>query len=125
MRTGRLAGCGKSPQRREPADRRKGMRGQNPANRSFVSLINFEAMIADKHPIRAIKRLCDEVLRAMSAHFDEIYAADGAPSIPPETLLKGKGLQALYTVRSKRGSAAKITKARGGYIKTGRFSAAC
>jgi transposase len=35
-------------------------------------------------------------------HFDEIYAAAGAPSIPPETLLKGKVLQALYTVRSDR-----------------------
>ncbi|MBI2517669.1 MAG: transposase [Opitutae bacterium] len=31
-----------------------------------------------------------------------MYAADGAPSIPPETLLKGKVLQALYTVRSDR-----------------------
>jgi hypothetical protein len=71
------------------------MRG--PAQPRFVSLINFETTIADKHPIRAIKRLCDEVLRAMSAHFDEIYAADGAPSIPPETLLEGKVLQsALY-----------------------------
>lgn len=38
----------------------------------------------------------------MSGHFDEIYAKDGAPSIPPETLLKGKVLQALYTVRSER-----------------------
>jgi transposase len=59
-------------------------------------------MIAADHPIRVIKRMCDEVLCAMSAHFDQIYAKDGAPSIPPETLLKGKVLQALYTVRSDR-----------------------
>ena len=43
-----------------------------------------ETLIAAEHPIRAIKRLCDEALRAMHGHFDEIYAADGAPSIPPE-----------------------------------------
>ena len=67
-----------------------------------MSLINVETLIAAEHPIRLIKRTCDEVLRTMSSHFDEIYAKDGAPSIPPETLLKGKVLQALYTVRSER-----------------------
>jgi transposase len=67
-----------------------------------VSLINVETLIAEDHPIRAIKRMCGEVLRAMSSHFDEIYARDGAPSIPPETLLLGKVLQALYTIRSER-----------------------
>jgi transposase len=65
-------------------------------------LINVETLIAAEHPIRSIKRLCDQVLRTMSSHFDEIYAGDGAPSIPPETLLKGKVLQALYSVRSER-----------------------
>ena len=78
------------------------MRGEVPSQPNFVSLINVETMIAAGHPIRAIKRMCDEVLRGMSAHFDEIYAAEGAPSIPPETLLKAKVLQALYTVRSDR-----------------------
>lgn len=78
------------------------MRGEVPSQPNFVSLINVETMIAAGHPIRAIKRMCDEVLRGMSAHFDEIYAAKGAPSIPPETLLKAKVLQALYTVRSDR-----------------------
>lgn len=67
-----------------------------------MSLIDVEQLIGADHPIRAIKRMCEEVLSAMSDHFDEIYAAEGAPSIPPETLLKGKVLQALYTVRSDR-----------------------
>ncbi len=84
------------------------MRGQLPSQPSFVSLINVETLIAAKHPIRSIKRLCDEVLREMHEHFDEIYAADGAPSIPPETLLKGKVLQALYTVRSDRQLCARL-----------------
>jgi transposase len=84
------------------------MRGQIPTQPSFVSLINVETMIPAEHPIRAIKRMCDEVLRTMSRHFDEIYAADGAPSIPPETLLKGKVLQALYTVRSDRQLCARL-----------------
>ena len=74
----------------------------DPPKPDFVSLINIETLIAKDHPIRSIKRMCDEVLAGMSQHFDEIYATDGAPSIPPETLLKGKVLQALYTVRSDR-----------------------
>lgn len=73
-----------------------------------MSLIDVEALIAADHPIRAIKRMCDQVLAGMSGHFDEIYAGDGAPSIPPETLLKGKVLQALYTVRSDRQLCARL-----------------
>ena len=78
------------------------MRGYRPSQMNFVSLINVETLIPADHPIRVIKRMCDAVLGGMSAHFDEIYAAAGAPSVPPETLLKGKVLQALYTVRSDR-----------------------
>lgn len=70
------------------------MRGEVPAQPNFVSLINVETTIAADHPIRVIKRMCDEVLREMSAHFDAIYVANGAPSIPPETPLKAKVLQA-------------------------------
>src|SRR5215204_28580 len=84
------------------------MRGQRPSQTGFVSLINVETLITVDHPIRTIKRMCDEVLAAMSKHFDEIYAKDGAPSIPPETLLKGKVLQALYTVRSERQLCARL-----------------
>jgi len=73
-----------------------------------VSLINVETLIAADHPILAIKRMCDEVLTGMSGHFDEIYAKDGAPSIPPETLLKGKVLKALYSVRSDRQLCARL-----------------
>lgn len=73
-----------------------------------MSLIDVEQLIAPKHPIRATKRMCDEALARMSAHFDEIYAADGAPSVPPETLLKGKVLQALFTVRSNQQLCARL-----------------
>jgi len=78
------------------------MRGQLPHQPSFISLINVETMIPEQHPIRVIKKMCDEVLVGLTTQLDEIYANDGAPSIPPETLLKGKVLQALYTVRSDR-----------------------
>ena len=84
------------------------MRGQIPSQPRFVSLINAETLIAADHPIRPIKRMCDGVLRAMSGHFEEIYAEDGALAIPPETLFKGKALQALYPVRSERQLCARL-----------------
>jgi transposase len=59
-------------------------------------------MIPAEHPIRTIKRLLSEVLAEMDGHFDEIYAAKGRPSIPPERLLLAKGLRALYSIRSER-----------------------
>jgi transposase len=65
-------------------------------------LFSVEERIGQKHPIREVKRQCDAALDAMSAHFDEIYAKQGRPSIPPERLLKAKVLMALYSVRSDR-----------------------
>jgi transposase len=59
-------------------------------------------MIPKDHPIRAIKSMLGVVLRQMDGHFEEIYAADGRPSIPPERLLLAKVLMALYTIRSER-----------------------
>ena len=40
--------------------------------------------------------------RNWSPIFDQMYAADGRPSIPPEHLLKACLLMALYSVRSER-----------------------
>ena len=42
------------------------MRGQIPSDPNFISLIIVETMIPATHPIRAIKRLCDEVLATIA-----------------------------------------------------------
>ena len=78
------------------------MRGHPSSQPTFLSLINVETLIPAEHPLRVIKRMVDEVLRGMDAHFDEIYADNGRSSIPPERLLKARVLQALFTVRSDR-----------------------
>lgn len=54
------------------------------------------------HPLRGIKERVDKVLAKLSPLFDELYANEGRPSIPPEQLLKGRILMALYSVRSER-----------------------
>jgi transposase len=65
-------------------------------------LMSPETVVPTDHPIRAIKKLADEVLAKLSPTFDAMYASVGRPSIPPERLLKAQLLMALYTVRSER-----------------------
>jgi transposase len=78
------------------------MRGRKQDQISMACLLNVEEMIPPKHPIRAIKGILNVVLREMDSHFEEIYAKEGRPSIPPERLLLSKVLMALYSVRSER-----------------------
>src|SRR5690606_12475747 len=78
------------------------MRGKPQAQPDFQTVINLNASVPSNHPLRAIKAQVDAVLKKLSPLFDKLYAADGAPSIPPEQLLKARILTALYTVRSER-----------------------
>lgn len=77
------------------------MRGRGDAQSDMLCLISPESRVPKDHPLRRIKALVDEALGGLSPLFDELYAAEGRPSIPPERLLKAKVLQALYTIRSE------------------------
>ena len=77
------------------------MRGQTKAQPEFLTLLSPESVVPRDHPLRAIKRRVDEVLRQMNPLFNRMYADEGRPSIPPERLLKSKLLIALYSVRSE------------------------
>jgi transposase len=66
------------------------------------STVSPDSRVPAGHPIRAIKQLADARLAELSPVFDEMYSAVGRPSIPPERLLKGSLLMALYSVRSER-----------------------
>ncbi len=78
------------------------MRGADERSEGFFSYVRLEARIAADHPLRAIRDLIDEALRALSPAFTRLYAREGRPSIPPERLLRALLLQAFYTVRSER-----------------------
>jgi transposase len=88
------------------------MRGHISRQTNLFVKINLEEMVPAGHPLRAIKRMADEALAAMSRTFAAAYApADkgGRPSIPPERLLKALVLMSLYTVRSERALCERIT----------------
>jgi transposase len=78
------------------------MRGKPQAQPDFLTVINLNDCVPANHPLRAIKSRMDAILKKLSPLFEELYAEDGAPSIPPEQLLKARVLTALYSVRSER-----------------------
>ena len=78
------------------------MRGHDSKQASMLCLISPESVVPTDHPLRAMKKLVEVVLRELSSVFDAMYSSTGRPSIPPERLLKATVLMALYTVRSER-----------------------
>ncbi len=82
--------------------RQNDMRGKPQGQPDFLTVVNLNTCVPAEHPLRAIKRRVDAVLQKLSPLFDELYAQEGCPSVPPEQLLKSRVLIALYSVRSDR-----------------------
>jgi len=68
----------------------------------MICLVSPETSVPQDHPIRAIKKVADTALAMLANVFEQMYAATGRPSVPPERLLKGQLLIALYSIRSER-----------------------
>ncbi len=68
----------------------------------MFSYLSPEERVPEKHPLRPIRLIVDEALKALSPTFSQLYSTFGRPSIPPEKLLRALLLQVLYTVRSER-----------------------
>jgi transposase len=68
----------------------------------MLSLVTPDRRVPADHPLRRIKALADKALAALSPTFDQMYSNVGRPSVPPEQLLKGTLLMALYSIRSER-----------------------
>ena len=67
----------------------------------MFSYVSLEQRVPQCHPLRAIRKLTDEVLRSLSGDFDQLYSATGRPSIAPEYLLRALLLQVFYSIRSE------------------------
>ena len=78
------------------------MRGEDLQQHELFSYGSLEERIPADHPLRPIRAMVDEALKALDARFDEIYGEDGRKSIPPERLLRALLLQRFYTIRSER-----------------------
>ena len=78
------------------------MRGQDTQQAAMFSYVSLEERIPADHPLREMRKMVDEALRALSPLFDKLYAPSGRDSIPPERLLRALLLQVLFTIRSER-----------------------
>jgi transposase len=78
------------------------MRGDDQQQSGMFSYVSVEERVPSDHPLRAIRKVVDEVLRSMVKDFDGMYAKTGRPSVPPERLLGAALLQIFYSVRSER-----------------------
>src|SRR3954454_3028302 len=78
------------------------MRGTDTQQSSMFSYLSPEERVPEKHPLRPIRLIVDDALKALSPTFSQLYSDFGRPSIPPEKLLRALLLQVLYTIRSER-----------------------
>src|SRR3954454_4170671 len=60
------------------------MRGDDSRRDGLFSYVRSEDRVPKGHPLRVIRQLANQALDALSPRFDELYAPDGRPSIPPE-----------------------------------------
>ena len=78
------------------------MRGVDHQQGGMFSYLSPETRVRQDHPLRAIRKVVDEVLGQLSPLFAAMYSATGRPSIPPEKLLRALLIQMLYSIRSER-----------------------
>ena len=78
------------------------MRGDERIQDGMFSYISLEQRVPQDHPLRAVRKVTDTVLRTLSPELDALYAESGRPSIAPEYILRALLLQVFYSVRSER-----------------------
>jgi transposase len=78
------------------------MRGEGEDPQPMFSYITAAQRVPQDHPLRRVRAMADEALRALSPEFSRLYAKIGRPSIPPERLLRALLLQYFYGIRSER-----------------------
>lgn len=78
------------------------MRGKDRQQHELFSYGSLEERVPADHPLRPIRQMVEEALKALDGRFEELYDEDGRKSIPPERLLRALLLQMLYSIRSER-----------------------
>lgn len=78
------------------------MRGEKENQGELFFVIDVESRIRADHPLRALKKQVDSILRDLDGAFAKAYSLKGRPGVPPERLLKALLLMALYSIRSER-----------------------
>jgi transposase len=78
------------------------MRTPDQSQEELLYAVSIETLIPADHPLRAIRKRCDQALDRMQPLFATMYSHTGRPAIAPERLLRALLLQVLYGYRSER-----------------------
>ena len=78
------------------------MRGADVTQEGLFVARQTADYVPAEHPLRPIRDIINRALRDLDLLFESIYEDWGRPSVPPERLLRGLVLQALYGIRSER-----------------------
>jgi transposase len=78
------------------------MRGADVTQESLFVMRKTADYVPAGHPLVAIREILNDALREMDRLFESLYEDRGRYSVPPEWLLRGLVLQALYGIRSER-----------------------
>src|SRR5262249_20363283 len=78
------------------------MRGSDLRTGELFSYVDLEQRVPERHPLRLIRCIVNQVFAALDGELGKLYAAEGRPSIAPERLLRALLLQAFYSIRSER-----------------------
>jgi len=78
------------------------MRGADVTQEGLFIVKKTSDYVPAGHPVIAIREILNTALRDMDGEFESMYKERGRYSVPPEWLLRGLVLQALYGIRSER-----------------------
>jgi len=78
------------------------MRGADVTQEGLFIVRTTADYVPMQHPLIAIREIVNVALRDMDRLFESMYEERGRYSVPPEWLLRGLVLQALYGIRSER-----------------------
>ena len=78
------------------------MRGADVTQEGLFVVRQTADYVPAEHPLLAIREILNRALREMDVLFESMYENKGRYSVPPEWLLRGLVLQALYGIRSER-----------------------
>lgn len=78
------------------------MRGPDVTQEGLFVVRKTSDYVPAGHPLLAIREILNHALRDMDMLFESMYEDRGRYSVPPEWLLRGLVLQALYGIRSER-----------------------
>ncbi len=76
------------------------MRGADISLHSLFITRTVEDLVPTNGPLRAVRKLIDEALRDLDAHFNRLYADEGRESALPERLIRARCCR--YSTPSKR-----------------------